>query len=82
MSLVTRTPLALEIGHHDLPNRVGPGHVCPPNRPYGCERCLPQHPHQPIAVGTFSYHRLQMLCGVEPIPFLPPLTGVGLRSTA
>jgi hypothetical protein len=22
MSLVTRTPLALEIGHHDLPNRA------------------------------------------------------------
>ena len=27
MSLVTRTPLALEIGHRDLPNRVGLGHV-------------------------------------------------------
>jgi hypothetical protein len=28
MSLVTRTPLALKIGHRDLPNRVGHGHVC------------------------------------------------------
>jgi hypothetical protein len=29
MSLVTRTPLALETGHRDLPNRVGLGYVCP-----------------------------------------------------
>jgi hypothetical protein len=28
MSLVTRTPLALEMGHRDLPNRVGRGGVC------------------------------------------------------
>jgi hypothetical protein len=28
MSLVTRTPLALEIGHRALTNRVSPGHVC------------------------------------------------------
>ena len=27
MSLVTRTPLALEISHRDLTNRVGLGHV-------------------------------------------------------
>jgi hypothetical protein len=27
MSLVTRTPLALEIGHRALTNRVSPGHV-------------------------------------------------------
>jgi hypothetical protein len=27
MSLVTRTPLALEISRRDLTNRVGPGHV-------------------------------------------------------
>jgi hypothetical protein len=30
MSLVTRTPLALETGHRDLPNRVGRGHVYTP----------------------------------------------------
>jgi hypothetical protein len=28
MSLVTHTPMALETGHRDLPNRVGRGHVC------------------------------------------------------
>jgi hypothetical protein len=28
MSLVTRTHLALEIGHRELPNRVCRGHVC------------------------------------------------------
>ena len=28
MSLVTRTPLALEIGHRDLPNRVNYDAVC------------------------------------------------------
>jgi hypothetical protein len=27
MSLVTRTPLALEVGHRDLTNRVSRGHV-------------------------------------------------------
>src|SRR5262245_4337262 len=32
MSLVTRTHLALEIGHRDLTNRVGLGHVCPGQR--------------------------------------------------
>jgi Transposase DDE domain len=35
MPLMTRTPLALEIGHRDLPNRVGRGHVCfTPGRPF------------------------------------------------
>jgi hypothetical protein len=27
--LVTRTPMVLEMGHYDLPNRVGLGHVWP-----------------------------------------------------